>query len=64
MVKHSMPKNNNSLHVKRVTLVDAVVEGMIGAIKSGRFKEGKKIPSEKMLTQEFGVCRTTLSWSI
>ena len=52
--------NNNSLHVKRVTLVDAVVEQMIEAIKSGRFKEGKKIPSEKVLTQEFGVSRTTL----
>ncbi|MCU6747173.1 GntR family transcriptional regulator [Faecalicatena acetigenes] len=54
-----MPKNN-SLQVKRVTLVDAVVEQMVEAIKSGRFKEGNKIPSEKMLTQEFGVSRTTL----
>ena len=41
-----VPKNN-SLQVKRVTLVDAVVEQMVEAIKSGRFKEGKKIPSEK-----------------
>ena len=54
-----VPKNN-SLQVKRVTLVDAVVEQMVEAIKSGRFKEGKKIPSEKMLTEEFGVSRTTL----
>ena len=41
-------------------MVDAVVEQMVEAIKSGRFKEGNKIPSEKMLTQEFGVSRTTL----
>lgn len=50
----------NSLQIKRVTLVDAVVEQMVEAIKNGRFKEGEKIPSEKMLTKEFGVSRTTL----
>lgn len=52
--------DQGSLQIKRVTLVDAVVEQMVEAIKSGRFKEGEKIPSEKMLTKEFGVSRTTL----
>lgn len=51
---------DSSLLVKRMTLVDAVVEQMVEAIKSGRFKPGEKIPSEKVLTKEFGVSRTTL----
>jgi DNA-binding FadR family transcriptional regulator len=46
--------------IKRITLVDSIVEQMIQAIKLGRFKEGDKIPSEKELTAEFGVSRTTL----
>lgn len=51
---------DNSLRVKKITLVDAVIEQMLEAVKSGRFQPGNKIPSEKVLAQEFGVSRTTL----
>ena len=33
---------------------------MLKAIQNGRFQPGQRIPSEKILTQEFGVSRTTL----
>lgn len=46
--------------VKKTKLADAVVEEVLKAIETGRFKPGEKIPSEKVLTKEFGVSRTTL----
>lgn len=49
-----------SLHVRKVSLVEAVIEQMQEAVQQGRFLPGEKIPSEKILTQEFGVSRTTL----
>ncbi len=48
------------MRIKKVSLVDAVMEQMLEAVSSGRFKPGSKIPSEKQLVQEFGVSRTTL----
>lgn len=53
-------EKNDSLTIKRVSLVDAVMEQMEAAVQSGRFKLGDKIPSEKVLAQEFGVSRATL----
>ncbi|TWH51960.1 FadR/GntR family transcriptional regulator [Sporomusa sp. KB1] len=46
--------------IKRVRLSDTVVEEVLKALENGRFKPGEKIPSEAVLTKEFGVSRTTL----
>lgn len=46
--------------IKRFRVVDAVLEAMLDAIQNGRFTPGQKIPSERVLTQEFGVSRTAL----
>lgn len=46
--------------IRRVSVVDSVVEAMLQAIQDGRFTPGHKIPSERVLTQEFGVSRTAL----
>lgn len=45
---------------KKPRVVDAVVEAMLKAIEEGRFVPGKKIPTERILTKEFGVSRTSL----
>ncbi len=46
--------------IKKTKLSDVVVEEVLKAVENGRFKPGQKIPSEKVLTKEFGVSRTTL----
>lgn len=46
--------------IKKLKLSDSVVEEVLKAIENGRFKPGQKIPSEKILTKEFGISRTTL----
>lgn len=46
--------------IKKVKLSDTVVEEVLKALENGRFKPGEKIPSESVLTKEFGVSRTTL----
>ena len=46
--------------IKKISVVDSVVEAMLNAIQTGRFTPGHKIPSERVLTQEFGVSRTAL----
>ena len=46
--------------IKRISVVDSVVEAMLKAIQEDRFIPGHKIPSERVLTQEFGVSRTAL----
>ncbi len=46
--------------IKKVRLSDTVVEEVLKALENGRFKPGEKIPSESVLTKEFGVSRTTL----
>jgi len=46
--------------IKRFSVVDSVVEAMLKAIENGKFIPGHKIPSERILTQEFGVSRTAL----
>ncbi len=46
--------------LKKVKIVDSIVEEMLNKIRSGEFKPGEKIPSEKVFTQEFGVSRTSL----
>ena len=51
---------SNDFQIKRLSLVDAVVNQMLCAIESGVFNVGEKIPSEKILMQEFGVGRSTL----
>jgi GntR family transcriptional repressor for pyruvate dehydrogenase complex len=45
---------------KKLSVVDSVVEAMLKAIEDGRFVPGKKIPTERALTKEFGVSRTAL----
>lgn len=46
--------------LKKVNTVDAIIEEMLRKIKAGEFNPGERIPSEKMLTQEFQVSRTSL----
>ncbi|HWR40114.1 MAG TPA: FadR/GntR family transcriptional regulator [Patescibacteria group bacterium] len=46
--------------IKKISVVDSVVAAMLTAIQNGRFTPGRKIPSERVLTQEFGVSRTAL----
>lgn len=46
--------------IKKVNIVDSIVDEMLNKIKEGKFKPGEKIPSERVLTQEFGVSRTSL----
>ncbi len=46
--------------IKRLNVVDYIVEEMLTRIRSGEFKKGEKIPPEKVLTKEFGVSRTSL----
>lgn len=46
--------------IKKVKVVDSIVEEMLSKIRSGEFKPGEKIPSEQALTKEFGVSRTSL----
>ncbi len=53
-------KANVRVGTKRQTLSDTVVEMMLKAIKDGKFKMGAKLPSERVLAEEFGVSRTTL----
>jgi len=57
-----MDKLNSGLdlQVKRISLVDAVVDKMLNMVVSGQFNVGDRIPSEKILAQEFGVSRSTL----
>lgn len=45
---------------KKTSVVDAVVEAMLKAIEDGKFVPGKRIPTERALTKEFGVSRTAL----
>ncbi len=60
-VKKKVLKNPATrVGAKKSTLSDAVVEMMLNAIKEGKFKMGAKLPSERVLAEEFGVSRTTL----
>ncbi len=45
---------------KKSSVVATVVDAMLKAIDDGRFVPGKKIPTERALTKEFGVSRTAL----
>lgn len=55
-----MRKNEHDYQIKRISLVDAVVAQMLRAVADGYFSVGEKIPSEKVLMQEFDVSRSTL----
>ena len=46
--------------IKKVSIVDSIVNEMLNRIRSGEFTPGERIPSEKVLAQEFGVSRTSL----
>lgn len=52
--------NIESKKITRMSLVDAIVEKMLNLIIKGQFDIGERIPSEKVLAQEFGVSRSTL----
>ena len=50
--------------VRRVSIVDSVVEQLLEAIRSKRFVPGSRIPSERELTAALGVSRTALREAI
>ena len=46
--------------IKKISLSDHVVEEIKGRIMRGELKEGDRLPSHDLLSQELGVSRTTL----
>ena len=46
--------------VRKVSIIDQVVESIKESIDSGYFQEGKKLPSEKQLCASLNVSRSTL----
>ena len=50
--------------IKKISIVDSIVEQLLEAIRSGQLKSGEKIPSERQLTVTLGVSRTALREAI
>ncbi|MFN2490706.1 MAG: FadR/GntR family transcriptional regulator [Actinomycetota bacterium] len=47
-----------TLHPRRLS--DGVTEELLGAIRSGAFSPGEKLPSERRLAEQFGVSRVSV----
>ena len=50
--------------IKRISLVDSIVEHILQAVREKRFLPGEKIPPERELTISLGVSRTALREAI
>jgi GntR family transcriptional repressor for pyruvate dehydrogenase complex len=50
--------------IRRINVVDAVMEQILACVRDGQFREGERIPSERELTESLNVSRTSLREAI